>query len=256
MAGNIDTAAELIRDSLRYNQLTHAGEMASGNNFPVDRAFYTKSGPPGHEQPAVLSGLPTFEEKSCEDWIQAKIDSNQSKTPIKILDIGCGTGRALADIEQKHQGKTEGWGLTLFPYQPQKLPGEKIIIGDLSRLNSIFGQQHFDIIYTYQTLLWAGRPVMNLIPKIWRALAPKGIAFLANVGGYPRVDVERFDKLTQWFKEQNLNFEFQTKEDDRNLTEIIECSFQKTTELPLLLPLKYKHEAGSMIKAVFDTSHA
>ena len=171
---------DIIVGSLR----TKAGESQAAyishtepKEYPVSRSFYHESvSGRGTRIDSVLGYLPTLNGQDCSVWIKEKIDS--CSHPIKVLDIGCGTGRALGDIEEAYPERVIGFGITACRYPGHCFPEGRIRVGDASHVGRYFPRESFDIIYSCQTLPYTKRPLANLIPKIYRILKPGGAAFL------------------------------------------------------------------------------
>lgn len=144
---------DLLALSIRADRITSREEIEFGHYPHADRSL--------DDYRFVIADF---------DEIVRKLISN-NKNPIQIYDVGCGTGRAMAELEEKYGGKVSCSGCTLNRFPPIEghkfLPREKIAIkharnlglppesfhlilavGSLARTEELFlsGQEIFKLI--------------------------------------------------------------------------------------------------------------
>ncbi len=80
-----------------------------------------------------------------EDW-HAEMISHVPAGARELLDIGCGTGFFLAELERKHPGSV-GFDISheMLRVSEQYIPGAKLVCGDAEHMP--FGEGKFDVVF-------------------------------------------------------------------------------------------------------------
>ncbi|MBU2052101.1 class I SAM-dependent methyltransferase, partial [Patescibacteria group bacterium] len=181
--------------------------------------------------------LPLFKDRSMDWWLEARTASEDRS--LKILDVGCGTGRALSEITARYGAEAvDGFGLTAHLYEPLQIPREKITIGDLCYPARHYPKKSFDLIFSHQSINYSYRPALNVVKRLYGLLNDNGIAFLyfaSQVDGDSNYSINGFNRLENWLKTSGYEFDFGKGQVMITVTSI---SFRKTHE-KLLLPLQY-----------------
>jgi SAM-dependent methyltransferase len=86
----------------------------------------------------------------------------------KILDLGCGSGATLQDLQQRSNGLVVAFDLKLEPLR--KL--QNAVCGDALHLP--FENQSFDLIFTQNFFLWISK-LGSVIDHVHRMLQPGGV---------------------------------------------------------------------------------
>lgn len=190
----------------------------------------------------VNTGLPTFEGLTCDQWVAALTEQHAAS----ILDVCCGAGTAVTQLEKAHPNAT-AYGVTgsTFYYEnggekqdAMQLSSDRLALGNVAHLKDVLEQKwpgkKFDVIYSYQGLPYIPLPFLHFIQEIYPLLEKGGVAFLHD----PPADyneIQGLDQIQQWLSEKGYKFEFVTDEEKEHITK---CSFQKTHEA-LSLPIEY-----------------
>jgi SAM-dependent methyltransferase len=85
----------------------------------------------------------------------------------KVLDLGCGSGATLQELQQRSSGLVVAFDLQLEPLRKLK----NAVRGDALHLP--FGNQSFDLIFTQNFFLWVSQ-LDSVIHHIHRILQPGG----------------------------------------------------------------------------------
>lgn len=223
---------EYLRQTVKDLE-NHAESGRLGGNYPFGRGFYEKNLYKGKEQPAIIEDLPKFGGRTIDRWMAERAKDGK----FTILDIGCGDGNALRTIEEKYP-EAEGYGISIHKFEPLQIDSSHIATGDASYLGRYYNPDTFDFVYSYQTLRWIGRPLSNILPKIYRLLKPNGKAFLHTADIWPFDKVDKVNQLDVWLKKRGYNFEFVAIDG----FQVTRCSFEKTPtgNGRLYLPLSYR----------------
>ncbi len=143
----------------------------------------------GRDFKTYLKYLPPFEEIALDQWLMAKQMRNK---PATLLDVGCGAGIVLDDIEAKFT-LVKAYGLTAYPYRnhfnAKPLPQEQYKIGDIQQVDALYPQDCFDFITSVHVLRYLGDPY-DAISRLYQLLKPGGIMFLHD----PQVFINHWQK--------------------------------------------------------------
>lgn len=213
--------------------------LLPGTGYEFDRGLKGIEG-----KGSVLEHLPTFEKRDLVETIREKVESTNS--PVIILDIGCGTGRALAEIQGLFGDRVLVYGLTAYRHQPEQIPPDNIKVGDLSHINSLYAENTFDVIFSCRTLPYTKRHISNLYPKIYKLLKPEGIALLDNFFQHSPylASIINLSKTEGWLKDNGYQFEMEKLLGKHPPREIVtKFSIRKTHPI-LYFPLRYTTEHG------------
>jgi len=104
-----------------------------------------------------------------EKLIEARL---KNKKVVKVLDVGCGNGGFLADLNDLFGEKIHAIGVDLLA--PEK-PLNEVILGDAVEVNF---PKDVDFVFSFRTLHEIGEPE-KIIEKVYNSLAKEGKAFLS-----------------------------------------------------------------------------
>ena len=166
---------EFERASLRKAYSRAVGEDRDSIN--PDGYYYTSRGSDSYD---LL--LPHHNGTSFLETLRSKII--QSDSPIDILDVGCGQGRALAELLRDFPGRIRVSGIAatdLRQHAPKELQlymeHIDLRVGDAHFLNEIFAQEKFDLIISVKTFDHLEYPA-HVAQQCIELLKPQGLAFI------------------------------------------------------------------------------
>ena len=136
------------------------------------------------------------------DQLRSWLRGNDAKSPIKILDVGMGTGLFLSKLMVVADRPMEPFGLDLaenmIARARRKIPGLVAEAGDAARLDCFFPGEVFDCVATHFVTGFV--PMSLLAPKIWDRLADNGLWSL--VGGtrqsFSALQAKADSKILRW----------------------------------------------------------
>jgi len=96
----------------------------------------------------------------------------------KVLDIGCGPGLYLKDLEEKYQLSGLDISPAMIRIAQKELPNSKFFTGDFMKTN--LGNEKFDLIYSIGVLIYFSRSSLpNLFKKVAHHLNTGGTFMLS-----------------------------------------------------------------------------
>jgi SAM-dependent methyltransferase len=122
--------------------------------------------------------------------------------PLKVLDVGMGTGRFLQKFISESHRFVEPFGLDLsekmIDVARARLPNLQAVVADAETLDLHFPDQSFDLIATHFVTGFV--PAAVLAPKIWHKLAPGGCWSLVGgtKQGFPNLQKKARSRILQW----------------------------------------------------------
>ncbi len=125
-----------------------------------------------------------------------------TKEPLRVLDIGMGTGQFLGKLKDLANDQIVPFGLDLAENMVEnarrKIPDLVAVVGDAAELDAHFPGQQFDCICTH--FITGYVPIRVLGPKIAGRLKVGG--YWSLVGGtkaaYPALQAKGDSKLLRW----------------------------------------------------------
>lgn len=97
--------------------------------------------------------------------------------PLRVLDIGMGTGRFLEQLIGQWDGRIQPYGIDLsksmVDVARSRLPNLTAAVDDAANLDSHFPSISFDLICTH--FMTGFVPISTLAPKIWSRLSDGGL---------------------------------------------------------------------------------
>jgi SAM-dependent methyltransferase len=124
------------------------------------------------------------------------------ETPLKVLDIGVGTGLFLARLRALYGEQVQLFGLDLSEKMIDgargKIPDLVAEVGDAANLDAHFPDQSFDLICTH--FITGFVPMAVLAPKIRARLAEGGYWSLVGgtKAGFPTLQAKANSRLIRW----------------------------------------------------------
>jgi SAM-dependent methyltransferase len=129
--------------------------------------------------------------------------------PLRVLDIGMGTGRFLGMLAERLPRPVRPYGLDLSPRMlavaRSRLAGLEAACGDAADLDAHFPGTSFDLIATH--FITGFVPARVLAPQVRRRLAPGGYWSLVGgtKAGFPELQKRANAKSLRWlFRGQRL----------------------------------------------------
>jgi SAM-dependent methyltransferase len=122
--------------------------------------------------------------------------------PLKVLDLGMGTGLFLAKLKALGRDQVQAFGLDLAENMVdnarRKIPDLIADVGDAANLDAHFPGQSFDCISTH--FITGFVPMSVLGPKIWDRLEEGGYWSLVGgtKGAYPALRAKADSKFLRW----------------------------------------------------------
>jgi ubiquinone/menaquinone biosynthesis C-methylase UbiE len=126
----------------------------------------------------------------------------KTKEPLRVFDVGMGTGLFLGKLKELANGQIVPFGLDLAENMVEnarrKIPDLVAVIGDAAELDAHFPGQAFDCICTH--FITGYVPMRVLAPKIARRLKEGG--YWSLIGGtkaaYPALQAKGDSQLNRW----------------------------------------------------------
>jgi ubiquinone/menaquinone biosynthesis C-methylase UbiE len=112
-----------------------------------------------------------------EDW-HAQMLAHLPQDAKRVLDLGCGTGFFLAELEQQRPGAV-GLDIShdMLRVSEQYVPGARVITADAERLP--FAEQSFDAVFCKGSLHHT-RDHQRFLENCARALSPQGVLIMSE----------------------------------------------------------------------------
>ncbi len=176
-----------------------------------------------------IANLPTFEELTFFDHARNKTDDSEE---VRVLDIGCGEGLALAELKQKLP-EVKAFGISATDMRVITPPDDlkpyvdsiDYRIGDAHKLKDIFRGESFDYIISTKTFIHLGDP-FRVLKQCYRLLKTGGIAFIEDPGFW--LTAREFSKLQQFWESQGVKAE---------LHGLLSMSSEEITQLAAAFPV-------------------
>jgi SAM-dependent methyltransferase len=114
--------------------------------------------------------------------------------PLKVLDLGMGTGLFLAKLRAVARERVLSFGIDLaenmIACARRKIPDLHAEVGDAARLASYFPGESFDCVATHFVTGFV--PMSTLAPVIWNRLKENGLCSLVGGtrGGFPALQAK------------------------------------------------------------------
>lgn len=166
-----------------------------------------------------------------KDRLRTKLERGNTKK-LRILDLGCGKGVALAEMHDCLQGclndlapqlplddQVDLVGLSLTDFRPDKVyPGStnellakrgvRYQVGDMRFLRESLGEtakEPFDVMVAVESLRYVepARLRHHIVKQIYRLLAQDGIALLGNTGLIEKQAEDNYDALDEVMRHLN-----------------------------------------------------
>ncbi len=160
----------------KANRLNLARRIKTGRKY--DRTHQLVN--PTWERRRTLSRYSNLMQINLEEKIMNMIISKNRK--IKILDIGCGKGNALAEVKNKFETSVETHGLRLTGKTEERFTADLLAQGMIDKLhvgsieNYLF-KQKFDLIVSFAGFHYISNVPLGL-EKVCNSLTKKGEAIL------------------------------------------------------------------------------
>lgn len=120
--------------------------------------------------------------------------------PLKILDLGTGTGTWAMQVADKYPS-AEVIGIDIAPVQPQWVPPNLNYEVDDLEQEWLYTPSSFDLIYV-RFMFMAVRDWPEMLARAYRAAKPGGFVELSELGCQPRSSIpdhESAPTISQWF---------------------------------------------------------
>lgn len=126
----------------------------------------------------------------------------EGRPPLRILDIGMGTGLFLGKLKQIAGDQVVPYGIDLsenmVEFARRRIPDLQVVVGDATRLDSVFPGEQFDCISTHFVTGFVSMRV--LAPQIAQRLRPGG--YWSLIGGtkkaYSALQAKGDSRLLRW----------------------------------------------------------
>jgi SAM-dependent methyltransferase len=122
--------------------------------------------------------------------------------PLKVLDVGMGTGLFLAKLKALGGDQIQPFGLDLaekmVAIARRRVPDLVAAVDDASHLDDCFPGQAFDVVCTH--FMTGFVPIRVLVPKIWNRLKENGYWSLVGgtKAGFPVLQAKADTRLVRW----------------------------------------------------------
>ncbi|MBI2673540.1 class I SAM-dependent methyltransferase [Candidatus Woesearchaeota archaeon] len=158
------------------------------------------------------------QEKRNKKYRQLIISLLNLKKGDKILDIGCGTGDLLIDLDNKYKNRLNLTGIDITPNfikvaRERVKNRKKIGILNMSLNNLRFGNNLFDYVFAIRLLHHINNPKKK-IKEINKVLKDKGIFVIFDWCGDYKV-VKKWDKELR--KKESSHQKFYTSEEAKKI---------------------------------------
>ncbi len=223
-----------LREAIAKSSYAYSLQVEEGfdSRDQVNRPFWG-------EEPlrSILPNLPTFAGRRCDFYIEQLV---QERGEVRVLDIGCGAGKALGDLVRKWGRAVVPIGITARRYKALFLSRrvrKGIIEGDASHLNTYFNQSSVDVIFSAYAIDYFQRHPSNLLPRLYRVLSDGGVAFLSFTRTVDAFGGElSLHALLGWLSENGYTIEMPISGEERK---VVRGTSMKKTHPRLRLPITY-----------------
>ena len=193
--------------------------------YPVDRGLIDRFviGFPREILDGYPRYLPTFENEDITSVIEKKIDKQGE---VRMLDVGCGSGRFLLDCKQRWGDKIYPVGISAFPYhkniprnyQVMGLPlvptereleqsGIPVIVGAAHDLKKILKEnrndQNFDVVVSVMALGYMDNPLL-ILKSLYDVLSPGGVGFVQHFNPLYSMSERTFNFLKNNYRRSTI----------------------------------------------------
>jgi SAM-dependent methyltransferase len=123
-------------------------------------------------------------------------------TPLKVFDLGMGTGRFIHELRENGDRPILPFGLDLsskmVALAQARIADLTAVVDDAANVEIHFPHESFDLIATH--FITGFVPLSVLAPKIWERLAPGGFwSFIGGTkAGFPELQRHADSKMLRW----------------------------------------------------------
>jgi SAM-dependent methyltransferase len=189
-----------------------------------------------------------------ESMLKSIAATRQDKEPLQILDIGCGLGTVVEEINNgtlSKDIKACAYGITAFDFRKMRgwPESKKIFLGDAHHLNQIpeLSSKKFDLIVSKVTFAHLLHPLKGLI-EAYNMLKEDGVFICDDI---PLMGLERWQHIYLYEYLRKNGYKLITfayyGEFSKHQTLIIQKTKEKPhLELPII-PIKLEEKTGKVI---------
>lgn len=141
-------------------------------------------------------------DRAFEQLRHQLITGNGREGPLKVLDVGMGTGRFLARLKALDGDRIQPYGLDLsekmVDWAHTRIPDLVAEVNDAAKLEESFVGESFDLLCTHFVTGYV--PIRFLAPKIWDRLERGGHWSLVagTKAGFPALQARANFRLVRW----------------------------------------------------------